>query len=245
MQVLEAEACFRWLFTVSFLIQLFETLKFDDQSLQSSLIHKGEFQQGESGKRYTFLKFWLIGLILISFVFMVQPFCWIPGFFLVEIVRRTVWHQGPQNGASDMLTFHSALVALGINFDPKNVELTKVGLLYLGSLVSVSYFVSAWYKIKRSSWRNGQELRLLFESSRFRYLNWRNKKWPESSFFWISISVGVLVFEIIFPLAFMLGLRMQEWVVLGIIFHFLNFIIFGLNRFFWTWVAIYPVFFIK
>jgi hypothetical protein len=54
------------------------------------------------------------------------------------------------------------------------------------------------------------------------------------------MSWAVISFELLFPLALLTHLTLIIGLAIAAIFHFANACLFGLNRFFWIWLAAYP-----
>jgi hypothetical protein len=49
-----------------------------------------------------------------------------------------------------------------------------------------------------------------------------------------------MLFELVFPLALLSPQALVIGLGLAVLFHFVNACLFGLNRFFWIWLAAYP-----
>ena len=49
-----------------------------------------------------------------------------------------------------------------------------------------------------------------------------------------------MIFELIFPLSFLNSAALILALFIAALFHLANACVFGLNRFFWTWLAAYP-----
>jgi hypothetical protein len=50
----------------------------------------------------------------------------------------------------------------------------------------------------------------------------------------------VILFELAFPLTLLSQEALIAGLVIAAVFHLANAALFGLNRFFWTWLAVYP-----
>ena len=114
-----------------------------------------------------------------------------------------------------------------------------VGLIYIAIHSAISYFKAGLSKIEYPEWRNGDILAWLVKSSP--YSN------PLGPFLFIIkkpfnrwSSYLILSFELSFPLALLNPKICLIFMFIGFLFHLSIFIIFGLNRFFWTWLATYP-----
>ena len=160
--------------------------------------------------------------------------------FLIALVLLMRW-RGAFNGGSDFMTLvglSGLLLAhgLGALTDP---ELGwRAGLWYVALQSVSSYFVSGWVKLLRPEWRNGSALPAFLDSGVYGPL-------PERSVFRKpavarAVSWGFTVWEGCFPLA-LLDVRLAIGLCASaVVFHFLVFWYFGLNRFFWSWLATFP-----
>jgi hypothetical protein len=160
--------------------------------------------------------------------------------FLIALALLMRW-RGAFNGGSDFMTLvglTGLLIAhgLGALTDP---ELGwRAGLWYVALQSVTSYFVSGWVKLLRPEWRNGSALPAFLDSGVYGPL-------PERSVFRRpaiarAVSWGFTVWEGCFPLA-LLDVRLAIGLCASaVVFHFLVFWYFGLNRFFWSWLATFP-----
>lgn len=57
------------------------------------------------------------------------------------------------------------------------------------------------------------------------------------------MSWAVMLFELVFPLALVSQPTLIAALTIAALFHLANACLFGLNRFFWTWIAVYPILF--
>lgn len=160
--------------------------------------------------------------------------------FLIALALLMRW-RGAFNGGSDFMTLvglTGLLIAHGVGAltDP---ELGwRAGLWYVALQSVTSYFVSGWVKLLRPEWRNGSALPAFLDSGVYGPL-------PERSVFRRpavarAVSWGFTVWEGCFPLA-LLDVRLAMGLCASaVVFHFLVFWYFGLNRFFWSWLATFP-----
>ena len=146
--------------------------------------------------------------------------------------------RGAFNGGSDfmtLVTLTGILMAqvLALFIDPAMAW--AAGLGYVGIHTLSSYFVSGWVKVKRAEWRSGRALTVFLNSGLHGPL-------PVDSVFRkpavaLVCSWAFILWEGVFPLV----LFKPDWVwVFGgvaLLFHFMVFWFFGLNRFFWAWAT--------
>jgi hypothetical protein len=141
------------------------------------------------------------------------------------------------NGGSDTMGM-MLLIALAFTRFEGTTE--KV-LLWIASLSLLSYFLSGLRKGFHGKWWNGEALKnfilgspvsLPFGASLLSGAGWLERA-----------GLSVVIAQILGPLLVIAGVAVP-WVLLaGVVFHLLNFIFFGLNRFFWVWLATYPAVF--
>ena len=110
---------------------------------------------------------------------------------------------------------------------------------YLALQVLLSYFIAGWVKIMNPEWRTGRASRdvLLFSAYPVSESLRAGAAWPRAVCFasWV-----VMLFELFFPLALLSQRALVVGLAFAALFHFVNGCLFGLNRFFWIWLAAYP-----
>lgn len=151
------------------------------------------------------------------------------------VLRR---FQGPYNGGSDRMSL-LILCCLCLVHALPALHAREAVFGYLAIQCVLSYFIAGWVKIINPEWRLGRALQdvLLFSaypvSESFR-------DWAARPHLIRLASWSVIVFELLFPLS----LLTQPTLALGLLaaasFHLANAFLFGLNRFFWIWLAAYP-----
>jgi hypothetical protein len=147
---------------------------------------------------------------------------------------------GPFNGGSDAMTSLSLLM-LGIaGSDPFQSVIMRGALAYLGVQTVFSYFVAGLSKLKEPGWRRGSALLHFAALPKYGV--------PEKARVWLAkpgvapaLSWAILLFECSFPLALRGQTCCLVYLSLGVGFHAANALLFGLNRFFFSWIAVYPV----
>lgn len=145
--------------------------------------------------------------------------------------------RGTFNGGSDYM---SVVVLLGVSgatyFDG---AVAKACLGYVCVQLVFSYFIAGVIKLARPSWRGGSGLARLLGSNRYGTPTWVARAAIRPALGRLA-SWAVLVFECSFPLA-LLGSRVATaYLLVGALFHAGNVLAFGLNRFFFAWLAAYP-----
>jgi len=177
---------------------------------------------------------YLYGLIILQFLFI----------FLHYVV--CIRFRGLYNGGSDMM-----MMVIGIG---QLINLCCLihghhfmwGYLFIAVNLVISYFKAGLVKARSIDWISGQALVYFIEHTNSRsllrsfvLLNTKNM----SLFFWKCLSYSVIIIELSMPLALISHSLFWFYATWAFIFHLNNFLIFGLNRFFWTWVLAWPSFY--
>lgn len=144
--------------------------------------------------------------------------------------------QGAYNGGSDKMAL-LALSCLGLaHLAPAWAD---IALGYLAVQLVLSYFVSGWVKLTNPQWRSGAALTQVFRFSAYP-VSENLRRLANHPRLMQSASLGVIGFEVLFPLALLHPLVLGVALVIAAGFHLLNALLFGLNRFLWIWIATYP-----
>ncbi len=162
-------------------------------------------------------------------------------FLFLSTVQLLIRWRGAFNGGSDFMTLvvMTGLLIGSLGTVAGYADIAwRAGLIYIAIHSASSYFISGSVKLLNPEWRSGEALGLFLDSGIYGPLK------PDS-LFWkrpvaILCSWAFIVWEIAVPLAFVDPLAMVAYCLTGILFHFLVFWYFGLNRFFFAWLATYP-----
>jgi hypothetical protein len=146
--------------------------------------------------------------------------------------------QGPYNGGSDRMGL-LALWCLTLARCLPTEKGREIAFGYLGAQLTLSYFMSGWVKILNPDWRSGQALRQVFAFSAYP-VSEGLRGWAQRPKVLLAMSWAVMLFEIAFPLTLASRPTLAVGLALAALFHLANACLFGLNRFFWTWLAVYP-----
>ncbi len=161
--------------------------------------------------------------------------------FAIALLLLLRW-RGAFNGGSDFMTLvglTGLLIAHAWGGWTGDMSAGwRAGLWYVALQSITSYFVSGWVKLLRREWRTGEALPLFLDTGVYGPLA------PDSLFrrplVARAVSWAFTVWEGCAPLA-LLDLRIAAvFCAVAAVFHFLVFWFFGLNRFFWAWVATFP-----
>ena len=159
------------------------------------------------------------------------------GLFFTSIVALHRY-QGPYNGGSDRIGILILFCLCLVHWLPVD-QWKELAFGYLALQVILSYFISGWVKVVNPEWRNGQALQDVFLFSAYpRFENLRALSQCPTFLLWASWIV--IIFELLFPISFLSQTGLIMFLAMAAIFHLSNFFFFGLNRFFWIWIASYP-----
>lgn len=162
-------------------------------------------------------------------------------FLLLSTLQLLIRWRGAFNGGSDFMTLvvitGLLIGSLGTTAGYPDIA-WRAGLIYIAIHSASSYFISGSVKLLNPEWRSGEALGLFLDSAIYGKLG-------ADSLFWkrpvaMACSWAFILWEIAVPLAFVHPLVMMAYCLTGMVFHFLVFWYFGLNRFFFAWLATYP-----
>ncbi|HEC18103.1 MAG TPA: HTTM domain-containing protein [Gammaproteobacteria bacterium] len=157
--------------------------------------------------------------------------------FLLGLVQL-YYFQGPYNGGSDRMSL-LILSCLCLAEWAPGVFWRELAFGYLAVQLVFSYFFSGWVKIINPEWRSGRALRDVFLFSVYP-VSESLRLWSTSPRILFVAAWGVMLFELIFPLGLLMQCSLMIALVVAASFHLANACLFGLNRFFWIWLAAYP-----
>jgi len=145
---------------------------------------------------------------------------------------------GPYNGGSDRMGLLVLYCLCLAEMLPDGIG-REAAFGYLAVQVVLSYFISGQVKIVNPEWRSGRALQDVFAFSAYPVSEALRGLTNRPRLLW-SMSWGVMVFEVLFPLSLLNPVTLIGALVLAAMFHLSNACLFGLNRFVWFWIAAYP-----
>jgi hypothetical protein len=151
------------------------------------------------------------------------------------VLRR---FQGPYNGGSDRMGL-LALWCLALFHLLPAGQPRELAFGYLGTQLTLSYFISGWVKLVNPDWRSGRALGQVFAFSAYP-VSESLRGWAARPRTMRALSWAVILFELGFPLTLVSTPSLTVGLIIAAAFHLANACLFGLNRFFWTWLAVYP-----
>ncbi len=157
------------------------------------------------------------------------------GLFLTHLLIN-VRFRGTVNGGSDMMTF---VVLTGVLISFINGA-EKLGLIYICIHALYSYFKAGFVKLIHNDWKSGFALPSFLGRSLFSDIVLLSKKLQPNLSLNKVLGWSVLLFELSVILLPFFHFLTIPYFICAFIFHFLIYISFGLNRFFWIWMAAWP-----
>ena len=162
-------------------------------------------------------------------------------FLFVSNLAVLIRWRGAFNGGSDFMTLvvlTGLLISQWLGYF-ENPELGWRACFWYITIQSItSYFVSGAVKLLRPEWRNGSAMTIFLNAAIHGPLSQNHllrNPWLATLGSW-----SFILWECAAPLA-LLDLRLAIlFCSVAALFHFLVFWFFGLNRFFWAWMASFP-----
>jgi len=252
--LLLASRCVEVLFALSLLVQTFEYLKLlrfsKDTGVWSWRVQREDIPSTQPWIRraldlilsqtgYKAVLFLRLGLALSLLSAGVNV--WSAWLILLSNLLLLVRWRGAFNGGSDFMTL---VLTCGLTLGQSCAFFTGeamgwvVARWYISIHSITSYFMSGWVKLISGEWITGICMPIFLSTGVYGPLS------PTSIFAKRPVAVlcswGFILWEALMPLA--LVNTQLAWVFCSIAlgFHFLVFLFFGLNRFFWAWAASLP-----
>ena len=193
-----------------------------------------EHLRGDRSERIIFLPRLLLAVLLISG----YEAEWVVLVLLVIGIIILYRFDGPYNGGADRMSMLILICLFFAHFLP-SLYWQELAFGYLAIQLILSYFISGWVKIINPQWRSGQALVDVFLYSAYP-VSESLRRWSQATKFLFIMSWAVIIFELIFPFSMMSALTLKIALLIAALFHLSNALLFGLNRFFWIWLAAYP-----
>ncbi|MFW8593288.1 HTTM domain-containing protein [Cribrihabitans neustonicus] len=153
----------------------------------------------------------------------------------LALLRR---FQGPYNGGSDKMSL-LILTCLTLAHLLPARPWQELVFAYLAAQLVLSYFISGQVKIMNPDWRTGRALQDVFAYSAYP-VSEGLRGYAARPGLLFAMSWAVMLFELLFPLALFHREALMLALFTAALFHLANACLFGLNRFFWIWLAAYP-----
>lgn len=159
---------------------------------------------------------------------------------IINLLIALRW-RGTFNGGSDYMAIIILTSLIIFSLSP-NADFGKAAIYYLSFHLASSYFYAGLVKIRNREWRSGIALKEFMSLTIFKENIDLNKLFSNLSFNKM-LSYFIILWELLFPLAFLDKNIAIVMLTIGILFHLFNAYIIGINRFFYIWLAAYPVVF--
>jgi hypothetical protein len=193
-----------------------------------------EHLKSRTGERYWFMLRLLLSVLLV--IGWHTP--WVSLLLLLLGLVLLQRFQGPYNGGADRMSL-LILCSLCLVYFLPTQHWREIAFAYLALQLVLSYFISGWVKVANKDWRNGRALKDVFQFSAYP-VSESLRKWANSPRLLYIMSWSVMLFELLFPVSLISITSLSIALIIAAIFHFANACLFGLNRFFWIWIAAYP-----
>jgi hypothetical protein len=182
-------------------------------------------------------------LLVFQFVSLLPPLFslqvgWAPTSLLfVSTLLISVHFRGRFAGGADSM---GLVVLSGLCVATWWPEHASIALIYIGVQSTLSYVIAGAAKALRRRWRSGEALPSFVRSSSPYDVPQLFATLFENRFRAQAASWALILFELSLVPALFDSKSLQLWILCAIAFHALNFVAFGLNRFWWIWIATYP-----
>lgn len=151
--------------------------------------------------------------------------------------------RGLYNGGSDMMMMVIG-IGQGLNFFCLFYRSSTLwGMVFISVNLIVSYVKAGFVKSKNIDWLKGKALsHFMTHSSCLTWHDITNKfvLLKNNQSVWVILTYSTLFAELSFPLCVIDIHLFWFYAVWAFVFHIFNFLIFGLNRFFWAWSCAWP-----
>lgn len=208
------------------LTEIFMGFAFIQQSLEHLTLFKHE-------RRLFLLRIIFSLLLIVGFY---TP--WITLLLLLLSLFILQLFQGPYNGGADRMGLLILSCLTLVHFLP-TLRWQEIAFGYLSLQLILSYFISGWVKVINPDWRSGRALRDVFQFSAYP-VSESLRLLSQSPRLLLSASWLVILFELMFPFTLISSFSLSIALIAAASFHLTNAFLFGLNRFFWIWLAAYP-----
>jgi len=254
MNLLAASRSVELLFAISLLIQTLEYIRLLDYTgedrVWSWLIQRADIPQTQDWVKRLFDQFLvqssykvLLGLRLLAALSLILfgVSIWSAWFLLISNLFLLIRWRGAFNGGSDFMTL---VVTCGLTLGQSCALFTGeamgwvVALWYISIHSITSYFMSGWVKLISREWISGGCMPIFLDTGVYGPL--KSDSFLAKRPIAIFCSWSFILWEALMPLALVKAEFAWVFCSIAVIFHFLVFLFFGLNRFFWAWLASLP-----
>jgi Vitamin K-dependent gamma-carboxylase len=159
------------------------------------------------------------------------------GLLLIGVLLLRLY-DGPYNGGSDRMSLLMLCCLCLAHWLPTERGRELI-IGYLALQLVLSYCMAGLVKILNPHWRTGRALMDVFLFSAYPRSE-SLRRFSDSPRLLLPMSWAVMLLELLFPLSLLNRTALCIALLLTAAFHLVNALLFGLNRFFWIWLAAYP-----
>lgn len=161
--------------------------------------------------------------------------------FIIKLLISIKWN-GSFNGGSDsmgLMVCIGLIISFSNNIFYMSVNLQFAGIIYIFITLITSYFRAGLSKVKNNGWLSGSELIAFANNTIYKNNNFiiRLINLPIIS---KILSWTIIIWELVFVISVFNYDLAIIFILIGVVFHIMNYYVFGLNRFVFTWLATYP-----
>ncbi len=166
---------------------------------------------------------------------------WVLGILFFSSWLISIRWRGTLNGGSDSMTLVVALSVWISAVFRDHPLITLIALGYVAVQLTASYWIAGSVKLNSRAWRKGTALAQFFKTPGYDSPpDWVRSLFQQPTALAKFFSLLIIAFECLFPLAWLHPRICMAFLACAIIFHVMNFFVFGLNRFVFAWLAAYP-----
>ncbi len=152
---------------------------------------------------------------------------------ILILYRNEIW-LGLADGFS-MIIF----ISLSVYFNFDSIFIKDISIYFISIMTIISYFFTAYYKMKGKLWLNGQALKLIlstdvFGNEKMHYILHKNPKLS------ILLNHSVILFQLSTFFSILSPKLAIIFICLGFLFHLSISALMNLNNFFWVYISTYP-----
>lgn len=177
--------------------------------------------------------------MFVAFATFVFPYPLLLVVLLLTHLSICIRFRGTFNGGSDMMVF-VILTGLIICQSTTNEKIQKLGLIYIAIHTLYSYFKAGLAKVIHKDWQNGFAVPAFLERSLYSDMKSVAGFLKSNSLLSLFLGWSVLFFELSILVTLLIPPLIFPYFLIAAVFHFINYIVFGLNRFFLVWMSAWP-----
>lgn len=182
-----------------------------------------------------FLRLNFLRAIIAVYCFMVPSSFLLMALIVIHLLTMLRWFGNYNGGSDSMYMFVLIFCCIGLSSD----FAAQISVWVIAFQLCLSYFRAGWVKLKSKKWWSGEALVFFLNSKYYEKHTYASRILQMPTLARI-LSLGVIFFEIFFPLAILSSSVGLIFLWMGFLFHISVVYFFGLNRFLLAWLSAYP-----